>query len=389
MKDKKGIGILFIVTALILITGASIMLINDKEPSKKEDVETPPVKEIALDEAETNGKLSKEKMIYKIDDEKKYDSPNSTFSTERAVYDSNEHKIIFKNITVDGPIGKYDCTVEEKGNNYCYLAYEFSTTDMYNLEEGISTGNMATSIIDNRYVFVKDSTIYDGEGKSHSQKNPIILYDLLEKKELERYTAIKDNSDYVNSILIVKDTNHKWGLVNISNGEVKNLVEFEYDYIGTVNGLFMLVKDNWYYTFDSQNNQKVGPFNNQISNMNGFYIVTNEGEYRSGTENNYRLYTATGEKVLVESGNNYIKIVEKLALVVNSNNKLCVYQSDGTKLIEDELDLYTATYHSREGENFVAFNASTENNILTINTINSNSEEIIYKYDINTGHKIN
>ena len=151
----------------------------------------------------------------------------------------------------------------------------------------------------------------------------------------------------------------------------------------------MLVKDNWFYTFNPQNNQKVGPFNNQISNVNAFYIVTNEGEYSTRTETNYRLYTSSGNKVLVEEGNKYIKIVENLALVVNSNNKLNVYKLDGTKLIEDELNLYTTTYHTRQGTPTLAFNVMLEENALVISTINSNSEEEIHKYDINTGEKLN
>lgn len=389
--NKKFIGAVFVVISLVMIVSGSYIYMNVDNIENKIDnnlIDKNNNTIVSIDFEEANGKVIKEEEVYRTDIEKKYDFPSdNNMIIPGVTYDEENNKLIFVNTETEEKIGEYTCQTTEKGNNYCNVVSVIPTTEKYNLEENILKSQQYTPIIDNRYVLLKDSTIFDGNGLSHSKENPIILYDLEQSKELARYTGIKDNSDYNNSILIVKDNNNHWGLISIKDGVVTTILKFEYEYIGTLNGLYMAVKDNLYYIYNPKTTKLIGSFSNEISSMNDYFIVTNQGSYKDNTETNYRLYTSDGKKLIINQGNRYIELIDNIALVVDSTNMISIYKSDGSKLTENTIPLYKDTYHSRENTLSLAYNTTLENDILTIE-VNDKDQDMVtktYQYNILTG----
>ena len=116
-------------------------------------------------------------------------------------------------------LGGYTC--ENKSENLCYVA-NFSNEDDFDsfkrvYENGLPINNRTDIILDN-YVF-----IYDNMKKENGD---VILYDINKEKVLDTYNLVKEVKD--NNIIFKKD--NKYGLIEITDKEVKERIKNSYDY---------------------------------------------------------------------------------------------------------------------------------------------------------------
>ncbi|MBE6150766.1 MAG: hypothetical protein E7162_02980 [Firmicutes bacterium] len=285
----------------------------------------------------------------------------------------------------------YKCKNPEFGK--CGYAETLGANSDYNLEEGIKNSLEGLVYLDNRYIFVYDSNYYlEAPYINYFSKDvPLIVYDTKTNKELGKYSGIYYSYGDSASSLIAVDLEGNYGVVSIKDGEINNIVEFKYDYIGSLynqTGL-MLVEDGQYYVYYPHTNSKVGPFNNQIASYSDKYIITNEGSYLEDSETNYRLYDITGKKILVDAGYKYMEIIdqfkEEYIIVVNENGDINIIDQDGKEVLDKWITGAYGLYHIRCCAAVMAYHYDVHGSImeLYITKEGKTEEELnIYKYTI-------
>ena len=148
---------------------------------------------------------------------------------EKDNYRYEDGKLIF--IDKDkNELGSYTC--ENKSENLCYVA-NYSNEDSFDsfkrvYESGLPIDNR-TDIILNNYVFV-----YDNMKKENGN---VVLYDISKEKVLDTYSLVKEVKD--SKIIYKKD--NKYGLIEISDNEVKDVIQNSYEYMGYIEDTDALV----------------------------------------------------------------------------------------------------------------------------------------------------
>ena len=148
---------------------------------------------------------------------------------EKDNYRYEDGKLIF--IDKDkNELGSYTC--ENKSENLCYVA-NYSNGDSFDsfkrvYESGLPINNR-TDIILNNYVFV-----YDNMKKENGN---VVLYDISKEKVLDTYSLVKEVKD--SKIIYKKD--NKYGLIEISDNEVKDVIQNSYEYMGYIEDTDALV----------------------------------------------------------------------------------------------------------------------------------------------------
>ena len=281
----------------------------------------------------------------------------------------------------------YKCKNPEYGK--CGYAETMGVTGEYNLEEGLKIAQEGLVYLDDRYVFVYDSNYYLEEPYTSyfSKEVPLIVYDTETNKELGKYSGIYYSYGDSSDALVAVDLEGDYGVIGIKDGKISNIVEFKYDYIGKLyeQDNFMLVDNGQYYVYYVNTKTKVGPFNNQIASYSDKYIVTNEGRYLKNNENNYRVYSSSGEKILVEDGYKYLEIAGKYIIAVNAGGEINVIDQNGKAILNEWIKDVYGDYHIRCCMSIMAFRyellGSTMELYITKN--GKNEDEIdVYKYTI-------
>lgn len=405
IKSNPKLSILLIVIAIILILGSASLGYYLGSSSMNED-----------NNKESDNTLEDNKnedVVIKIIDEE--EAPNKTvveldsFEVQTSV---NKLEYVGESTGyVNGYIGYYDykdeiwdednaefvplyeCQNKEIGK--CGYANPLVVDGRYNLEEAVSLGTEMGSMIGGRYIFIYDSNIYlkDLYSSYFNEDIPLIIYDTVNKKEIGRYAAVY-YSEYYNydNYLVVADFNNKFGIIKIENGNVIKVLDHEYDYIGHLyeSKQYMLVKDGQYYVYNVNTKEKVGPFNNQIASYSEKYIVTNEGSYEEDTEKNYRLYGINGNKILVDSGYEYMEIAGDYVIVIDRNKTLNVYDQNGKAILGKSIDKLYGTYHIRCCAALMVYGYEINNDVMEL-YVNRDvkGQEIVetYKYVIDLKNK--
>ena len=285
----------------------------------------------------------------------------------------------------------YKCKNPEFGK--CGYAETLGANSDYNLEEGIKNSLEGLVYLDNRYIFVYDSNYYlEAPYINYFSKDvPLIVYDTKTNKELGKYSGIYYSYGDSASSLIAVDLDGNYGVISIKDGQISNIVEFKYDYIGRLynqTGL-MLVDNGQYYVYYPHTKSKVGPFNNQIASYSDKYIITNEGSYSESNEKNYRLYDISGNKILVEAGYKYMEIVDQYSkehiIVVDAKGNINIIDQDGKEILDEWITGAYGFYHIRCCAAVMAYHYDVRGSImeLYITTEGKTEEELnIYKYTI-------
>lgn len=290
----------------------------------------------------------------------------------------------------------YECKNKEYGK--CGVAEPLGVSGEYNLEEGLKLAAEGLIYLDRRYIFIYDSNLYQkyDYASYFSKEAPLIVYDTKLKKEVVQLAGIyAEGYSASSSSLVGINFEGKYGAFKIEDGNYVELIPFEYEYIGKLyeENQFMLVKDKQYYVYNPINKKTYGPYNNQISQYSEKFIVTNEGSYLNGDDNNpernYRLYTIDGKVILNNSGNNYIDLIGDYALVIDKDGILQIYDVTGKGILKEPIpEVNHGAYHIRCCAAFMAYSAEINGKILTLG-VNKQTEEdywtVEYTIDLTTG----
>lgn len=222
----------------------------------------------------------------------------------------------------DELINRYQCLTE-----VCELAKGNINDDNYYIKYYTGGEDTTTSVINNRYAFIQDGDI-------------IHLFDIKTANTISEFTDLKNyNIENSNNSFILKDTNDLVGVIAIEDDEVKNVLPFEYEFIGIANNLteegllrtdkFTVKKDNTWYVVDDTNNALTITFENPVVYYNDKYVFT-------FYDQEYSVFNYEGKEYL----ENYsIKRVY-------AENDYMIFITDNNILVYDNLDSNYILSHS-------------------------------------------
>ena len=240
----------------------------------------------------------------------------------------------------DKEIGSYECS--NKDEKLCYVAVNnyYDTFDVAkHVNKDGTVKEQRMPIFDNDYVFVYDN-------KKEGEKN-IELYSITDGQVVENYGSVKAyNEGYV----IVEDKASKFGLLQIQNDTVTQVIAPEYSYLGMIDDEDNMIALNTkgYYVVSKKNKllNKALDSNLEVKNYNNNFVVVKEN-------NQYALYNYKGKKLV--SGYDYISLIDNYAILVNGKKAFVIdgsknkYNEEGIAL--SSTDYVTTFVYDENGEN--------------------------------------
>ena len=266
-------------------------------------------------------------------------------------------------------IGKYTCKNRNNPGSFdlCNIASSVSISNN-ELTSKVPAGKLA--ILNNRYVFIKDSLstgniyLYDlATNQKMGPYNDIEAYDLTAEKE-----SVKNiNGAYV----IAKNKNNKFGLLRINNASVDVVLGFDYAEMEKEGEYFLVKKANGAYNLVNQSgNVLTKDIYNKIVSYSENYVLTKSA---SG----YSLYNYNGEKVDTTIYN-YIKLASNYYIGIMDNNLgLYKYNNPSVNVLKSNVTIKNA--ESWKDSNYFKVQASTLGYIIQITDGENNKE---YTFDI-------
>lgn len=262
-------------------------------------------------------------------------------------------------------IGTYEC--ENPDENLCYVAYN-NNTDVLNtsilVREDEKQVKERLGIINKEFVFINDS--------SSEKTNNINLYSISEGLVKGTYRDVKK---FDKGYVIVKDTNNKYGLLQIDD-TLKVLLSNQYDYLGMINNAEFLVAKNskGYYLIDRVGKAQSSSVPGTVKYYSNELIVTEVNK-------EYNVYDLKGN--MLESGYDFATVTDKYMALVKED-KVYVKDKDGNKYHEDGISLknnvYVKTYTYDEENKLVSSKAS-----FALNSTERKMELVIYEKDLKDG----
>lgn len=231
-------------------------------------------------------------------------------------------------------LGQYNC---KNLNGYCGWAYETIDDDNYNLRYYNDESIDNIYLVSNRYAFLLDVP----EILESYEDREIILYDLIDAKEVNTYKGVKDYSVGINNdYYIVKNEEDKWGVIQLTKNGLTEVIPFEYDYIGLqedlsslnskiISNIFAVLKDNEWFLIDLNNSQLSRPVTTPIISYNKDSMIVNY--YSKESLFNYQGIIQLGGQTY-----NHIEYVKDYAGYIDNNNNYSVVDYNNDNAITED-----------------------------------------------------
>lgn len=254
-------------------------------------------------------------------------APEVIIEKENYIYQDGVLKLLDEN---EKELGTYEC--KNKEEKLCYVV-NYSDKDNFDVEKNVfedeSVIPRGTKIYSNRYVF-----IYDNEKETNGS---IILYDIRDSSEKGKYSLVKGFND--SNEVILKDLEDKYGMLEITDNEVKEKISFTFDYLGVIDKDSNLVgkTKNKYGIYDKTGKLVSATFNGEIKNFNNSYIVVSE-------DDKYNVYDYKGKKIF-SSDYDYIRLYNDFAVLIK-DSKLYIRDYKDQKYMEDGIEIEGSTYNT-------------------------------------------
>ncbi len=330
-KKKKVLIILGIILVMVIIIGLLIFLLGGKKDEKGKD-DKPSVPEVIVE---------KENYIYK--------DGVLTF------LDKDEKEI-----------GTYEC--QNKDENLCFVA-NYSNEDTFDGEKFVyedgSKIEKRSTIYNDNYVFV-----YDDKEKVDGNIN---LYNIKDAKVEGTYELVKGDSE--SNYVILKDTNGKYGAIELTSEGITEKIEFAFTYLGMVNkdsNVVVLNNDKYYlYTKDGEILSRGLSY--EIKSYNNNYIVVDN--------NGYQVYDYRSNLVIDEKSE-YISLMDRYAVLIK-DGELFIRDYEGNKYNEKGIRLNSSEYNTlniydedkQPLETKSAFTVSIEGDNINVHYKNRNTDK--------------
>ncbi len=286
-----------------------------------------------------------------------YEIPDNPEELEKVdgvlfLYDSGKLLDTYKCILSDS-----DCEIASS-----YL-YSDEISGMFDIKMGI---------VDKRYAFIKE---YQNKGTENETSN-VLLYDIKNKQVIAQYDDIhysrqENGKGLIDSSKYIIKKNGLWGIDQVINGRVSNILDYRYYGINFYfnSKKYVLKSDEGYQIYDISANSFSNNITDKIEDIvgngtNTFYTtktVSNEGIF-------YALYDANTLANVLGEAVSYIELYNGFIAYVK-DNKLYLTDFQGNKLIDTEIPLYVNNYN---GSGVKAFTIEILGKQLRIATPKSN-----------------
>lgn len=261
-------------------------------------------------------------LVFKKEDDEKVLVPeeNVVIEKDNYIYDNGKLKLLDSD---DKVIGEYKCIDEDVDK--CYVA-SLSNEDTFDLP---------TYVDEDENLMVKKSKIYNNRFVFIFDEDTIALYDIETGTKTGDYELIKTGNIDEN-LVVAKDSEENYGLLEIDETEVTTLLDFEYEYLGIISSSDVIVAKDGVSSFlvNTSGQEESSLISGEIKNFSENFISV----YDAG----YSVYNYEGEKVL-EDEYDYVDFVDDYMLVIK-NKKIFVYDSELAKINESGIKVKTNDY---------------------------------------------
>ncbi len=334
-KKKKIIIIASSVIILILIIVLVLVLVLKKDDEKPTTNDTPKAPEVII---EKDNYIYKDGILTFIDD------------------GENE-------------IGTYTC--KNSNEKLCYVVDYSDEDDFDTVKNVYENGSLITrrsKIYFNKYVFIYDN--------SKEKDGSIILYNIESKKTEGAYTLVKGFND--SNFVILRNDKNKYGLVEITEDEIKDKIDFSFDYLGMINKDANLVAktSNKYYIYNKDGKA--------LSKSSSYPIKSyNNERFVNSDEGKYQAYDFKGNSLFSDTYD-FIELRSNFAVLIK-DNKLYIRDYNDNKYMENGITLGNNNYNTlnvynedkEKIETREAYNITVNEGIITINYKIKNKEKTV------------
>ncbi len=251
---------------------------------------------------------------------------------EKENYRYENGKLIFIN-ELEEDLGEYEC--QNKDENLCYVAYFDNSEDNFDapkiLDEVGDAWVSRSPILEDKYVFVIDS--------SANSTKTLKLYNMETKEVDSEYLLIKKvaNNDH---LVILKDTNSKYGVLEFANTSYTTKIDFTYDYLASIydnastNYVATSTKRNLIVSENGDVLTKTIP--GDIKNFNAKYVKAMDAD------NKYHIYDYNAKEIFKETYD-YVELYDNYAALVD-NKQMYLKTYNNEKLNEEGIRLKNSSY---------------------------------------------
>lgn len=295
-------------------------------------------------------------------EEKKKEEPSIVIEKDNYRYENGSLVLLDKD---DQEIGRYEC--KNKDEEKCRVAYQNNEDtfdeEMYVYEDGTEL-KLVTPIINNTYAFIFDN--------KDSEEGMVHFYDLTKNEVVENYSSVKYYKVNDTEYLIIENDESQFGLFEVTETELKQLIDFKYDYLGIKKNEFqelnklVAIKDGKYLIVDSNGKEVSKKIGYPVKSFNDKYIVVeNDGIYNIVDYRNNKVFN---------NEYNYIILQENYVIAIKEANKVVVLDYNETSLQNNEIKIpneyYNKTYIYDENNQHIETKESfwilTNDNSVTI-----------------------
>src|SRR5574344_1084160 len=285
------------------------------------------------------------------------------------IYNDGTLQMIDEN---NNPVGTYEC--HNKDANLCYVAYLNNDEDQFEIpinqyEDG-SLIKERSAIYLNKYVFIVD--------QSSNTSNIIYLYDMEKNEILGEYLGIKSYAIDKNNYIILKNKENNYGLIELTNTGINNIIDFKYEYMGLIDkekdDLIVAKTSKGSYLIDYTDKSKTKLLNGDIIDYNDENVIVKNN-------NKYSIYDYSGQEYLANY--DYIRFIDSAHFAVVSDNNLYIKDLGGSKYNESGYALNNNNYRvinvygtdNKKINSKMSFTTELNNNILTLNIFADSSSD--------------
>ena len=234
--------------------------------------------------------------------------------------------LIFLNSNGD-EIGTYECI--NKSEELCFVP-NYSEEDFdgeKNVYENEALVERPSKIYQDEYVFVFDNESVEDE--------EIILYNIEEQEEVDTYSLLKGYSN--SDVVILRDTNNRFGVLEFSQDGVNEILGFSYDFIGRLNSeaRFVVQTNDRYYIYNLEGENVSNGLRYEIRSYNDSHIVVDN--------NGYYVYDYNGN-LIFDDAYDYIELLDAYAVLIDRGS-LYIRDYQNNKYNEEGIDL-SSTYYN-------------------------------------------
>ena len=234
------------------------------------------------------------------EEEPKPEEPEVIVEMDNYIY--RDGTLVFLNSNGD-EIGTYECT--NASEELCFVP-TYHDEDLFDGEKNVyedeSLIERQSQIYQDNYVFVFDN--------ENVEDQELILYNIEEQNSEGTYTLVKGFSD--SDIVVVRDTNNRYGVLELGASGIEKILDFSYDYIGRLSSdsNFVVNTNNRYYIYDVNGKNLSSGLRYEIKSYNGEYIVVDN--------NGYYVYDYDGN-LIFDDAYDYIELLEDYAVLIDRN----------------------------------------------------------------------